>query len=85
MTRAARRADDTTGGKPACASAGTISAIRDCGTIVLLVLRTEDGRLIPVGFDRRQFRHLIETEQCSSADLVGRRASSDGLTLTFVR
>jgi hypothetical protein len=62
---------------------GTITEVRDCGTVVLVLIQTEDGWLSPVGFDHRMFRYLLEAEGCAANDLIGRRAESDGLTMTF--
>ncbi len=57
---------------------GTINRIFNCGTIVMVWLRTRRGWLEPVYFDHSCFRHLLEGEQCQPADLIGRRASFDG-------
>jgi hypothetical protein len=62
---------------------GEISAVRDCGSLVLVVLSTERGRPVPIYFERRPFGWLLEAEGMPLAALVGRRASYDGEHLRF--
>jgi hypothetical protein len=63
---------------------GTISGIEDCGTVVIVRLRTEKGWSTPVFFDHRQFGHMLGAEGCSATDLVGREAIYDGTIFLFV-
>ena len=63
---------------------GTIAGLRDCGSLVLVFLDTEDGRVIPVPMDHRAFRHLLDGEGCESDELVGRSVSFDGDLLAFL-
>jgi hypothetical protein len=63
---------------------GTIAVLRDCGTIVLVFLDAEDGRVIPVPMDHRAFRHLLEDEACGPSELVGRSVSFDGNHVSFL-
>jgi hypothetical protein len=46
--------------------------VRDYGTVVLLFLDTEEGRVITVVLEQRVFRHLLEGEACEPDDLIGR-------------
>jgi hypothetical protein len=62
----------------------TIAGLRDCGTIVLVFLDAEDGRVVPVPMDHRAFRHLLEGEACGPAELIGRSVSFDGLFVEFL-
>ena len=57
---------------------GTISAVRNYGTLILVFLDGEDGRIFPIPFDHRPFQRLLEEEGCSLSDLLGRRLSYDG-------
>ena len=62
---------------------GTIAGLRDCGTLVLVFLDAEDGRVIPVPMDHRAFRHLLEGQACEPDALIGRSVSFNG-DLTFL-
>jgi hypothetical protein len=63
---------------------GSILAVRDCGTLVLVFLDADDGRTVPVPLDRRAFRCLLEGEGCRPDGLVGRRISYDGTRILFL-
>jgi hypothetical protein len=52
--------------------------VRDYGSIVVLFLDAEEGRVIPVVLEHRAFRHLLEGEACEPGDLIGRSVSYDG-------
>ena len=58
--------------------AGEIVTVENHGSIVLVMLRSEQGWLIPVPFDYRPFTWLLDAEGCQPADLIGRQASYDG-------
>ena len=62
----------------------TIAGVRDCGSLVLVFLDGEDGRIIPVAMDHRAFRHLLEGEGCEPDELMGRSVSFDGDLVTFL-
>jgi hypothetical protein len=62
---------------------GTISGVEDCGTIVIVRLRTPQGWNTPVFFDHRQFRGMLEAEGGELEDLIGRIAKYDGKTFRF--
>jgi hypothetical protein len=64
--------------------AGEIVAVEAHGSIVLVMLRSEKGWLIPVPFDHRPFSWLLDAEGCRPADLIGRQASYDGGTFKFL-
>jgi len=63
---------------------GTIAGLRDCGTLVLVFLDAEDGRVIPVPMDHRAFRHLLDGEACEPDELIGRTVSFDGDLVAFL-
>ncbi|HEY7331248.1 MAG TPA: hypothetical protein VH592_26680 [Gemmataceae bacterium] len=63
---------------------GTIAGLRDCGSLVLVFLDAEDGRVIPVPMDHRAFQHLLEGEKSEPDELVGRNVSFDGDLVTFL-
>jgi hypothetical protein len=63
---------------------GSILDVRDCGTLVLVFLGSEDGRTVPVPLDRRAFDRLLEAEGCRPDQLVGRRISYDGNRILFL-
>lgn len=63
---------------------GTITNVRDCGTVVLVIVRTKDELMSPVAFDHRSFRHLLEAEGCTAADLMGRKVKTDGLSMVML-
>jgi hypothetical protein len=62
---------------------GTVAGLREYGSLVLIFLDADDGRVIPVAIERRAFGHLLESEGCGPAELVGRSVSYDG-DLTFL-
>ena len=51
---------------------GSILAVRDCGSLFLVFLSTDDERTIPVPMDRRTLGWLLEEEDCRPDDLVRR-------------
>jgi hypothetical protein len=57
---------------------GTIAALRDYGGLVLVVLDTDDGRVIPVPLERRALGHLLEGEGGGPGGLIGRSVSYHG-------
>jgi hypothetical protein len=63
---------------------GAIIGVRDCGTLVLVFLTTDDERTVPVVLERRAFGWLLEGEVCSPGELVGRRISYDGSRIRFL-
>ena len=70
--------------KPVDTITGTIAGVRDCGSLVLLFLDGEDGRVIPVTMDHRAFRHLLESEACHPDDLIGRCVACEGDLVTIL-
>ena len=56
---------------------GTITRIENCGSIVVIYLRTKRKQESPVYLDHRSFQHLLESEP----KLIGRQAISHGETL----
>jgi hypothetical protein len=62
---------------------GTIQAIQDHGSVVIVCLKTDERRVVPVYFDYRPFGWLLDGEGCSAEDLVGRTASYDGTSLSL--
>ena len=54
--------------------AGKIIDVVDAGTIVLILLVTDDKRLIDVPFDHSCFGWLLQGEGCGAEDLIGRNA-----------
>jgi hypothetical protein len=52
---------------------GTIAGLRDYGSLVLVFLDADDGRVIPVPMDHRAFQHLLEGEACGPDKLIGER------------
>jgi hypothetical protein len=63
---------------------GSILAVRDCGTLVLVFLDADDGRTVPVPLDCRAFRCLLAGEGCRPDELVGRRISYDGSSIRLL-
>ena len=63
---------------------GTIADLRDYGSLVLVFLDTEDGRVIRVTMDHRAFRYLLDGEACEPDALIGRMVSFDGDLLAFL-
>lgn len=60
---------------------GIISRIENHGTIILVLLRSSEGWLTPVFFEHTPFRWLLDSEQCSPDQLIGRQAKYDGKRL----
>ena len=63
---------------------GTILGLRDCGSLVIVYLVTEEGRVVPITFDQRPFGWLLEGEGCAAAELVGRCARYEGESLVLL-
>ena len=63
---------------------GTVSAVRTYGSVVLVFLDGEDGRILPIPFDHRPFQQLLEGEGCGPGDLLGRRVIYDGAAVRFI-
>ena len=63
---------------------GTIADLREYGSIVLIFLDADDGRVVPVTMECRAFRHLLEGEGCRAAELVGRSVAYDGDLVVFL-
>lgn len=58
---------------------GTIMAILDADSIVVLTLGVDEGQIVPVYFDRRPFEDMLASERCEARDIIGRRiAYGDG-------
>ena len=57
---------------------GAIIGVRDCGTLVVIFLTTDDEGTVPVVLERRAFQWLLEGDDCRPDELVGRRISYDG-------
>ena len=64
-------------------TAGTITDVVNHGTIVVVFLTTDDGNSIPVHFDHRPFDWLLQGENSTPGELLGRPASFDGEHLRF--
>jgi hypothetical protein len=63
---------------------GTIAGLRDCGSLVIVFIDAEDGRVIPVPMDHRAFQHLLEGEACGPDELIGRSVAFDGELVVFL-
>ena len=63
---------------------GTVAGLREYGTLVLVFLDAEDGRIIPMPMCHRAFQHLLEGEACGTDELIGRSVSFDGDLVTFL-
>lgn len=63
---------------------GTVAGLRDCGSLVLVFLDAEDGRVIPVPMDHRAFGRFVGDKACGAAGLIGRSVRFDGGLLTFL-
>jgi hypothetical protein len=61
---------------------GSILAVRDCGSLVLVFLDTDDGRTIPIPLERRAL--LLGGEGSQPDELVGRRINYDGNRILFL-
>jgi hypothetical protein len=63
---------------------GTIAAVRDCGSLVLVFLDADNGRIIPVPIERRAFGRLLEGKGCGPGEIIGRSATCVGELLAFL-
>ncbi len=59
---------------------GSIQAVRDCGTLLLVFLDADEGRAVPLPLGHRAFHWLLERPD----ELVGRRISYDGDRIRFL-
>jgi hypothetical protein len=57
---------------------GTALGVPDCGSLVILFLLTDEGRLVPVPLGRWSFRWLLGWEGCGVGELVGSRVRCGG-------
>jgi hypothetical protein len=57
---------------------GSVIAVRDCGSLVIVLLDTDDGRTIPIPLERRTFLWFLDGEDCQPDELIGRRIRFDG-------
>jgi hypothetical protein len=64
--------------------AGSIIAVRNCGSLAMVFVGTEDGRTVPIPLDQGCFRRLLEGEHCQASDLVGRKVTWDGEQVRFL-
>lgn len=63
---------------------GEIFDVQDHGTIVLVfLLADDDQRVVLIPFDHRPFGWLCQGEGCEAKDLIGRRLSYNGETISF--
>jgi hypothetical protein len=63
---------------------GTVLGVRDCGSLVILFLVTDQGQVVPIHLGRRPFLWLLEGEGGGIGELVGRRARHDGCRIVFL-
>lgn len=63
--------------------AGKIIDVVNQGTIVLVLLLTDDQRIIDVAFDHRCFQWLLQGECCQPGELIGRDATYQDGCLAF--
>ena len=64
--------------------AGSIIAVRECGSLVLVFLDTDDGRTIPIPLERRALLWLLDGEDCQPDELVGRRIRFGSKSIRFL-
>lgn len=62
---------------------GTIIGVRHYGTIFIVFLGDEEGRVLPVIYDHRMFRNLLEGEGFRPDELMGRQVRFDSESLVF--
>ncbi len=63
---------------------GAIYNVEDHGSIVLVFMIADDGRVVLIPFDHSPFRWLCDGEGCEAVDLIGRRVSYNGDTINFL-
>ena len=63
---------------------GSVIGVRDCGTLVVVFVSTDDERTVPVPVEHRAFRWLLEGEDSRPDELVGCRISYDGSRILFL-
>jgi len=63
---------------------GTITHFRNHGTIISVWIESDEGGTSPVYFDHSPFHWLLEGEQCTPADLIGRHVYYDGETVQLL-
>jgi len=60
---------------------GTIIGLRDCGSLVIVYIDAEDGRMAPVVLDHRLFQRFLDNGNGDPSLVIGRRVRYDGQTL----
>ena len=64
---------------------GTITSTLNQGTLAQVFVETDAGQLVPVNFDRRMFRHMVEAR--GAERIVGQAVTleypEDGEVLVF--
>jgi hypothetical protein len=63
---------------------GSLLGVRDCGSLVILFVATDEGELAPVPLDRWSFRWLLQGEGCGVGGLVGSRIRYVGGRIVFL-
>lgn len=63
---------------------GTILAILDAGSVVVLRVGVNEGQIVSICFDATPFRWLLEGEGCDARQLIGRRIVCDGESVAFL-
>jgi hypothetical protein len=63
---------------------GSIHAVRDCGTVVLVLLDADDGRTVLLVLDRSALTQQMEGGDRLPDQVVGRRIRYDGRCIEFL-
>jgi hypothetical protein len=59
--------------RPAHPTTGSVLGVRDCGSLVLLFVATDEGGLVRVPLGRWSYRWLLGWEGCGLGELLGSR------------
>ena len=63
---------------------GKISKVQDCGTVVIVSVRSDNGSETGINFDRNAFRWLLEGEDIKPNQLIDRAIEFDGDFIKFL-
>lgn len=63
---------------------GTILGILDGGSVLALSVGVNEGRIVPVYWDRRPFEDMLAGEQCGAQDIIGRRIAFEDGAMAFL-
>jgi hypothetical protein len=57
---------------------GTICAVDHYATVIVVFIAMPEGEAVGIPFDHGSFQNLLQCEECSALELIGRGAMFEG-------